>query len=265
MNPPTCGLSLRSPRLALLVAGCVLTTVAYFAIPSDVSAASTPVKHTYFTIDVKLNDIKSIQTSGSGSTNGKNSRGGSGTSNSRSGGFGSNGSGGFGSGGFGSRGSSSSDFNSQADVTYLITVKNITKFPVKNLQVKYDFYNLTTDTTSDGISTHTIDDITSTENVDIDAGQTCKPIQTQTIRRADSASAGNSQSSSSNNSSSQSFGRSRTGGKGMTTARQSTSITDLIGYHVETIFNGEVVGSLDSPIDLQDKLKQFAPRSDNNN
>jgi len=139
--------------------------------------------------------------------------------------------------------------SASSNVTYTITVRNTGKIPAKNLVVEYHFYNKTT-TTDNGKSTYSVEDITSTENVDVDPAKT-KDIETQAITHA------SSMSSSSGNSNNSGGGGRRNVGATQSSGGGSSSTTALLGWHVEVRFNDKIIRQVNQPDNLQDLLKQY--------
>ncbi len=219
------------PRSILLFAACAFGGALCFNVPVRADDAPEPPRKGAITISVSKADAKikalSAGTSGSG---GKSSKGG----------YGANGDGGGKGGTMTPTGYR--NLNEEADVTYAITVKNSSHQPVKNLAVEYHFYNKTVRTT-DGISDPPkIDDITSVENVDIDPGKSTD-ILTQPIPNASNASS--------------SIPASAARSKTRTSPSQSSTITNLVGWHIEVRFNDQVVAKTDEPFDLKDRLDQI--------
>lgn len=137
----------------------------------------------------------------------------------------------------------------KGELTYIITVHNNSRVAVKNIQVEYHFYNKTT-VTDNGILTDkpTVTDITSTENIDLDASKS-KDIQTQPIPHENTQIQTAGQSSGN--------GRTRV----TTSSTYGSTITQLIGWHIELSYNGKIIQKTDDPTNLQDLLKKLEPES----
>ncbi len=134
--------------------------------------------------------------------------------------------------------------STKGDLTYIITLRNTGKIPARNVQVEYHFYNKTV-VTDNGLSDPpTITDITSTENIDIDPGK-MKDVQTQSIPHE--------------NTQSQMNGATSGGGrqKVTTSSTYSSSVTSVLGWHIEVRYNDKVLQARDQPDNLQDLLKKY--------
>lgn len=147
--------------------------------------------------------------------------------------------------------------STKSDLTYVISLRNNSKFPAKNVEVEYHFYNRTTVTTN-GIGTSNIDDITSTENLDIDPTSN-KDLITQPISHEDTMGAGPDTSNSSSSSGGGGGGR---GGRNKLTASpiSTSTITAVMGWHVEVRYNDKVIAHRDYPDNLQTLLKNYQPQ-----
>lgn len=131
--------------------------------------------------------------------------------------------------------------STKGEVPYIITVRNGSEFPAHNVVLEYHFYNRTADI-SNGLANYTIDDITSTEYLDIAADKS-RDITTEPIPYEDTettAAAGG--------------GRTRNvGGSTMT-------ITSLLGYHVELRYNDKLISQKEFPDNLQELLRLNTPK-----
>ncbi len=234
MNTPVRTHSIRS---ALVMSGLALVTASYLALPAYAADAPAtppaPVPNVTI-VDVTKGDSRNIPqapaTTASSSNN--NSKGGSNGRTSGNGGSGNT--------------SSRSLITAKGDTTYVIKLRNGSKFAAKGVTVEYHFYNRTTNT-NNGVSTYTIEDIPGNENVDIDPGKLYE-LTTQPISHSNSVS--------------QSGGATQGGGggrgKGATSSpTQSSTITAVLGWHIELKFNDKVIKKLDSPDNLQDLLKKY--------
>lgn len=131
--------------------------------------------------------------------------------------------------------------SSKGEVPYIITVRNGSEIQANNVVVEYHFYNRTANI-SNGIADYTIDDITSTEYLDLAPGKS-KDVMTQPIPHEDTESTAAA-----------SGGRTRTvGGSTMT-------ITSLLGWHIEVRYNDKLVVKKEYPDNLQTLLKLNAPK-----
>jgi len=223
MTTPTCSRSLHSK---LLLAACTLATSAYFASPvrADDAPAQPPPKGS-ISIGVKQTAVK-VQAPAA-STNGTN-----GTSKSSS-------------HGFGPPAPPSDTQAAENDLTYTITVKNNAKVPAKGLTLEYHFYNRKMQT-DNGVTTYSLDDITATQNVDIDPGKSVDVV-TQSIPQQASSTVTQAQSSS--------YGF---GSKGSNKPAQSFTNTKLLGYTIVVKFNDKAITPVKSdPADLQDQLDKL--------
>jgi len=136
--------------------------------------------------------------------------------------------------------------SSEQDATYTITLKNRAKIAAKNLAVEYHFYNVKVDT-QNGSTTRTVNDITSTENVDIAAGKSAE-VSSQPIPHVTKTSVSTGPTPGA------SFGRT----KGISTAsNQSSSYTNVLGWHVEVRLGDTVISQKDEPYDLKAQLDQI--------
>lgn len=229
MNTPARPSSVRS---TLAMTGLAIVTAAYFALPAY-AAAPDPAMPTISIVGVnkgddkvKLTPIAPAKNSGNNNSNSSNSRGGNNTSN------------------------SSRTTTTKGDVTYIIQIRNSGKIPAKGLTVAYTFYNLTTNTTN-GESTNVIQPITGSESIDLDPNKV-KDVETVPISHSNTQSL----SSGSNNSS----GGGGRGGRTMTTPTSTSSITKVLGSHVEVLYNDKVLKTRNEPDNIDDLVKKYSPK-----
>ncbi len=206
------------------LAVCALAATACFAAPARAADDAPPAPPAAKTIGVRVtkNDIK-FQPSKAGAENGGGSNG-----------------------KVASAGNQNTDLQSQ--LTYTITVTNSAKVPAKGLTVEYHFFNKTVNT-NNGNSSYSLDDITSTESVDVAPGKTATVVSLPIPQNATTTVSGGG-------------GASKSGGKGgkgvSASPTQSSSITTLLGYRVEVRFGDKLILAKSSdPMDLQQKVDQL--------
>lgn len=222
-----------SPRSTLVMAGFALVTAASLARPALAADAPAPVPNISIVDVVKGDDKIAAQaptqpTTSNNSNNakgGSNGKGGTPTANTRT-------------------------MTTKGDVTYIIKLRNGSKFAAKGVQVEYHFYNRTTNT-NNGVSTYSISPVESTESVDIDPGKVAE-VQTQPISHANTQSQSGGASAGGGGG-----GKGGKGGKTVSSPVQSSSITSVLGWHIEVKFNDKVIKKLDYPDNLQDLLKKY--------
>lgn len=216
-------------RFTLVLAGLALAAVGYGTIPAS-AAGADPSLPAVSILEVKKGEDKPAVPASTSKGSGTAGRGSGGNRNS----------GGSSGGARGAKVISAT----KGDLTYIITVRNNGRTAAKNVQVEYHFYNRTV-VTDNGLSeAPTITDISGTENVDIDPGK-MKDIQTQSIPHE------NTQNQNAGTSSG--GGRTRT----VTSGTYSSSVTSLLGWHIEVKYNDKIIQKRDEPDNLQDLLKKY--------
>ncbi len=230
MNTPARSLPSRS---AFVMSGLALVTAVVLVLPSY-ALAPDPNVPSVSILDVKKNTEKlqlpdPSATSGSGRNQGNNQGG---------------------KGGKGGQQAAKplSSISTKSDLTYVITLRNNSKIPAKNVAVEYHFYNRTSNTTN-GLSTYSIEDVTSTENLDVDPGSN-KELVTQPISHEDSMSVAGGA-----NSGGGGGGKGRS--KSMSTPITTMTNTSVMGWHVEVRYNDKIIAHRDYPDNLQSLLKNY--------
>jgi len=228
MTTPSRSISLPS---AFLLAACAFAFAVYSSVPVRGADSSGPVlPKNSFAIDVNKVDEKLLvpdpaTSKGSGGSGGKGGK----KSNTVAGGA------------QGGHSVGSQNLDNHVDVTYAITVKNRSGIAVQNLAVEYHFYNVTVNTVN-GLTTTTIDDITSTENVDIDPGKS-KDVITQAVPKVSTVK------------DTRTVNPSRGGGR--TTPTQTSTTSNLLGWHINVLYNDKIISERHSPDDLKDKIDRI--------
>jgi len=141
--------------------------------------------------------------------------------------------------------------DSQSQMVYTITIRNLSSFPATNLAVEYHFYNKTSAHNA-GTTTTTVDDVTSTANVDVPVNGR-KDIQTIGI----------------NHEIKQSYAKSATGAtigansgkKGtVSTGMTDTTTTSVMGYVIIVRSGNTIIKTLLSKDDIVDQVKAIQAR-----
>jgi len=142
--------------------------------------------------------------------------------------------------------------DSQSQMVYTITVRNLSSFPATNLAVEYHFYNKTSAHNA-GTTTTTVDDVTSTVNVDIPVNGR-KDIQTNGINHEIKQAYATSATGSTIGASS--------GKKGtMSSGQTDTTTTSVMGYVIIVRSGNTIVKTLLSKDDIVDQVKAIQARA----
>ncbi len=144
--------------------------------------------------------------------------------------------------------------DSQSQMVYTISIRNLSSFAVSNLAVEYHFYNKTS-AHDGGTTTTTVQDVTSTQNVDIPVNGR-KDIQTTGINHEVKQSYAHTATGSTVSAKSSS----KNGGSTMSTGQTETTTTSVMGYVIIVRSGNIIVKTVLSKDDIVDQVKAIQAR-----